>query len=404
MSQYNVGTARKKRILVLVETSRGYGRGVIEGISRFSQECNEWSIYFEDAGLDGFRTIRQSAITRRNWDGVISRSTTRLLSTKLKATGIPMVELLAPIKPKGVFPDVITDYETVSRWAVEHFLERKLRNFAYFSMVNTKWSNFRGDLFERNLAEHSLDCHHFPVCENDTHFYPHILESWNQNFRNKLGKWLLALPKPVGLFVATDSYAIYILQMCQNLKISVPDEIAVLACDNDLLVCRSVFPPLSSIDHNCQEVGYRASHLLHDRMAKKNDSGETIFVQPSFIATRQSTDTIAVEDELFTSAITFIKNNLGNNIGVMHVVRAVGVARKTLERRFRSILGRTPAEEIANRRLQHAKYLLCDTTLPLEKIAEQCGFLVLDYFSRVFKRECGLTPNQYRKAQLRYIQ
>ncbi|MCL2118508.1 MAG: hypothetical protein FWH27_08795 [Planctomycetaceae bacterium] len=40
-----------KRILLLVETSRGFGRRVIEGITRFALERGDWTIFLEDRGL-----------------------------------------------------------------------------------------------------------------------------------------------------------------------------------------------------------------------------------------------------------------------------------------------------------------------------------------------------------------
>lgn len=382
----------------MVETSRGYGRGIVEGVARYAQEHSDWSFFFEDSGLDGFQALDNFLLQKGNWDGIIVRSPTLEIAQRIHKTRIPSVELFTPPRPGKIFPDVITDYVKVSQLAAKHLMECELKQFAYFSVVDTAWSNFRCQKFCRALAEHGFSCNTFPVEKSEGNFYPHSLKSWDIGYQNRLIRWLQNLPKPVGLFVATDSYAIYVLQTCMTASISVPDEIAVLSCDNDLLICRTVFPQLSSIDHNSYMVGYRAAELLDRKMKRKPCPSETIFVPPGMVAERQSTNMIAVEDEDVAKALAFIHRHLSEPINVTHIADATYVSRKTLERRFKEILRRTPSEEIFRIRMNKAKMLLRETSLPFDTIAEQVGYPSVEYFFRVFKKFFKVTPSRYRQS------
>ena len=388
----------KQRILLMVETSRGYGRGIVEGVARYAHEHNEWSIFFEDSGLDGFQILDDLMLRKGNWNGIIVRSPTLEIAQQIHKTGIPSVELLTSLSRDDVFPDVITDYVKVSRLAADHLMECELKHFAYFSMVDTSWSNFRRQEFCQALEDSGYSCNIFPVEQSRVNSYPHSLKSWDIGFQDRLIQWLKKLPKPVGLFVATDSYAIYVLQACLIADIPIPNEIAVLSCDNDLLICRTVFPPLSSIDHNTCAVGYQAATLLDRRMRGEPCPRKTIFVPPGIVAKRQSTNLIAVEDEDLAMALAFIHSHIAKPISITHVANAVCVTRKTLERRFKEILGRTPREEIFRFRMDKAKMLLRETLLPAETIAGQVGYPSVDYFFRVFKKVFKVTPSQYRQS------
>ena len=248
------------------------------------------------------------------------------------------------------------------------------------------------------MLQSRFSCSIFPVEQSKVDFYPHFLKSWDIEFQNRLVQWLKKLPKPVGLFVATDSYAIYALQACMLADIAIPNEAAVLSCDNDLLICRTVFPPLSSIDHNTCAVGYQAAALLDRKMKKEPIPDKTIFVSPGMIAKRQSTNMIAVEDEYLAMALAFIHSHIARPISITHVAKTVCVTRKTLERRFKEILGRTPREEIFRIRMEKAKMLLRETLLPVETIACQVGYPAVEYFFRVFKKVFKMTPIQYRQS------
>jgi len=73
----------------------------------------------------------------------------------------------------------------------------------------------------------------------------------------------------------------------------------------------------------------------------------------------------------------------------------------SLRQLYRAFNGtESPAARIRRRRLEHAAELLAARAAPLqvEKVAQECGFISAEYFSRAFRREFGLSPRAYRSA------
>lgn len=73
----------------------------------------------------------------------------------------------------------------------------------------------------------------------------------------------------------------------------------------------------------------------------------------------------------------------------------------SLRQLYRAFNGtESPAARIRRRRLEHAAELLAARTAPaqVERIAQECGFVSAEYFSRAFRREFGLSPRAYRSA------
>lgn len=63
---------------------------------------------------------------------------------------------------------------------------------------------------------------------------------------------------------------------------------------------------------------------------------------------------------------------------------------------FRRVVGEPPKAHLLRLRLDAARDLLRQTTLPVKQIAERTGFRGIHYFSRIFRKHVGLPPRQYR--------
>lgn len=112
---------------------------------------------------------------------------------------------------------------------------------------------------------------------------------------------------------------------------------------------------------------------------------------------RQSSDVLAIDDSEVAAALRFLREHAHKPIRVADVLREVPISRRALERRFQALLARGLAEEIRRVHIQRAKQLLTTTELTMEEVAEQSGFASQPEFSRVFRRETGLTPSSYRR-------
>ena len=69
----------------------------------------------------------------------------------------------------------------------------------------------------------------------------------------------------------------------------------------------------------------------------------------------------------------------------------------TLERRFKELLNRTPAEEIRRVKLERVRELLTETQMSIPEIADAAGFNYVEHMIPAFKKVFGCTPTAYRK-------
>jgi LacI family transcriptional regulator len=188
-----------------------------------------------------------------------------------------------------------------------------------------------------------------------------------------------------------------ILDVCRDLGVAVPEQVAVIGVDNDVRLCRLCTPPLSSVIPDTNRTGYEAAQLL-DRMMRREPLGkEAMLVPPIGIAERQSTDVYALDDPHIVAAMRFIREHACDGITVADVLRVVPLSRRKLEQRFVKFVHRSPYAEISRIRMERACRLLRETSLPLSEIARRSGFTDPLYLSRAFKKYVGVAPRQFRK-------
>jgi transcriptional regulator GlxA family with amidase domain len=103
-----------------------------------------------------------------------------------------------------------------------------------------------------------------------------------------------------------------------------------------------------------------------------------------------------MKDRDVAQAIAFIRSHAAKPIQVADVLREVALSRRQFERRFQTILGRTPAAEIRRVHMERAMQLLIDSEMPIPDVASAAGFASREYMAQVFKQELGLSPLRYR--------
>jgi len=207
---------------------------------------------------------------------------------------------------------------------------------------------------------------------------------------------LTGLPKPVAIFAWDTSMGREILNLCYEHGLSVPEQVAVIVGDEDELLCEFSHPPLSSIVTPSEQIGYEAGRMLDELLRGGSPPADAILLEPTEVITRQSTDTMATSDPQLSQAIHFIRNNAHRSIQVSNVAEASGISRRSLERRFESILGHSPAKEIQETRLKYAKKLLRETDMSVADVAAASGYGSNEYMIRIFQKATGRTPLKYR--------
>jgi AraC-like DNA-binding protein len=96
--------------------------------------------------------------------------------------------------------------------------------------------------------------------------------------------------------------------------------------------------------------------------------------------------------------IGFIETNLQESIGLDDLARAAGLSPNHFLRVFKLATGETPYHFLRARRLEKARQLLAENTMPLAELALECGFANQAHFTAAFSREVGIPPGRYRRA------
>lgn len=120
-------------------------------------------------------------------------------------------------------------------------------------------------------------------------------------------------------------------------------------------------------------------------------------VAPPQPAESLADDSPIVEDRMVAKAIHFIWNQSHRPMQVEDVVAQVPLTRRSLERRFRRVLGRTILDEIMRCRLERVKRMLEETEVPIKRIAAIAGFTSAEHLSKVFRRLEGVSAVAYRQ-------
>ncbi len=84
-----------------------------------------------------------------------------------------------------------------------------------------------------------------------------------------------------------------------------------------------------------------------------------------------------------------------NVIGVL--VRLSGLAKRTFDRRFRAATGYAPLAYVQSLRVEEAKQMLETGSEPVEEVARQVGYEDTASFRRLFRRQVGMSPGDYRR-------
>jgi len=383
---------RQFHIALIVETSTVYGRRLLRGIAKYLRAHGPWSVFLEQRGLT---ESVPAWIDSWEGDGIISRVTTPQLAERLAARYVPVVDLTDIYGDVGL-PQIWSDDRAIGRLAAEHLLERGFRQFAFCGFSDHHWSRLRGEGFAGAVrqAEATLaDCFASPWTGPEAH-------DWEDE-QHEIGAWLQALPKPVGIMASNDMRGQHVLDACSRMEIAVPEEAAVIGCDNDEVLCELCNPPLSSVAPNPERIGFEAAELLHQLMS--SDSADhrqqqtRRNVSPVGVVTRQSTDVSAIGDPLIAAAVQYVRENACGGITVDDILRHVSISRSMLERGFRRYLRRSPHAEIRHVQMKKVCQLLSETDLTLQQVAELTGFAHPEYLSVVFKREMRETPGGFRQ-------
>jgi len=384
---------RGRRVALLIESSRAYGRGLFLGIAKFVREHHEWSVQ-----SDEWKWTDSFPAWLKNWngDGIIARVETPEMAAFITRLGAPTVDLRGSVSGFGL-PLIDTDDCKVATLAAEHLMDRGFRHYAFCGFVGANYSDKRSRWFQERLAQSDFSCQVYRPPMQATEAQTIGYERQGLLFQEDLGHWLVSLPKPIGVMACNDIRGQQVLNLCRHLGLAVPEEVAIIGVDNDEILCELSDPPLSSVVPDTLRIGYDAATLLERMMAGGKPPAKPILIPPSGIVTRRSTEVLALDDRQLAIGLRFIRDHAFDPITINEVTKAAGMSRRVFERRFASQMGRSPKAEVRRLRLERVKQLLTDTDWSLTQIAEKTGFNYGEYLHTVFTQKIGMTPGKFRK-------
>ena len=97
-------------------------------------------------------------------------------------------------------------------------------------------------------------------------------------------------------------------------------------------------------------------------------------------------------------AMAYVESHLGEALGVGDIAAAVGVSHNHLTRLFRAETGGTVVAYVRRRRMDRARHLLRESTLPIPAVAATVGVADLQAFNKMCRRELGMSPRAVRSG------
>jgi len=214
----------------------------------------------------------------------------------------------------------------------------------------------------------------------------------------QLTKWLISLPKPAAIMECNDDRGQDVLRACRVAKLLVPELLSIVGVDNDEITCNMYTTSLSSLRLNLESAGYAAAEQLDRMLHKKKPECREIIIKPANIVERQSSNTMATRNETVVAAVNYMKQNSAKNMGLDEIAEALGVSRRSLQRKFKTFLGRSVLDETQTIRCRKIAEMLIYTNLSIMQIAFAMGFNGIENISRYFKQIYGMRPLEYRKT------
>jgi len=376
------------RVILLLETSRAFGRGILTGIAKYSKLHGPWTFYREP------RSLKSSVPHLVNWkaNGIIMRNTVDY--KQFLNLNIPTILVIHDSKRQNRIPSIVTNGYEIAKLAGEHLISKGLKSFAFCGFPGYCWSDERQKYFVQFLNDAGYDV---AIYEQST---SNKFKSWEKE-QLRMSEWLLTLPKPIGIMACNDDRGQHVLEACKIAGLHVPDDVSVIGVDNDSLICDLCDPPLSSIQLNTEYAGYYSAELLDRLMKGEVPQGQEIGVTATHVVKRQSTDILAIDNVNVANALRYIRKNAKDKINVDDVVKQTAVSRRSLENYFQKFMHRSIMEEIRRVRIELICELLIETNLSIAEISYMFNFVDIEHISRYFKKEKGVSLRDFRKLNHR---
>lgn len=356
-------------LLLLIDTMIHYDRELLKGVKSKLDELN-MNINIHIDAIEN-----ATYLLSRKWHYVIAdfdkRGCEEFIS---QLSGKKLIFSNAEVTnpPDGILC-IYNDNQYVADIALGHFINDGIRNVSVYSDLSDyyqPWAMERKNSFSSLALK--LGC-----C-----YYSNALEA------------ITTSENRVGVFCTTDRSARKFIRYCIENNIPVPDKVSIIGTDYDELE-RDISPiPISSIDLNPKQLGRECIELL----LNPRPSCRRLIYKAKQLYVDSSAKSAIESDSVVNNALVYIHKHYSRNIRVMQISDYCKVSRKTLDNKFLELKGETVHQYLSNLRLDKSKQLLKETSMSVDSIARQCGYLGQNYLNQLYRKSFGYTPLEYRKS------
>jgi len=372
------------------------------GITRFFNGTNDYAAKHkwlltacpvDPQSSDDF-PLDWSRLKSWNIDGIIVHANNLKQLELFRKWRVPVVNIGEDLNFNCQIPRLTLNNQRIGRLAAEHLIGLGLKNLVYHGVQGRWYSDERMRGFKQAAKDANLKAASFLL--------PHMTRDalWNERYE-PIKRWLKTLPLPIGIFAVHDFRALIVLSACREIGLRVPEDVAVIGSDNNLMVCEFTAPTLTSVCVNAYRMGYESARLLDKLMRGEPSPAEPVLIDPSEVMARASTDVLHADDVVVRRAVQFLQQNYTKSFTMDAVAEAAHVSRRLLEMRFRAERKTSPAMFLTHLRLQKAKAMFAVRDCkPTEEIARICGFGTGKNLRAAFERLHKSSPNQFRSNSI----
>ena len=290
--------------------------------------------------------------------------------------------------PLSAMPAVRVNDAKVAAAIGNHLLAGGFRNFAYCAGDPAKTIDHRKNGVQAFTRQNGYPCVFFSTASRQQ----------PNSVSRSLVRWIAKLSTPVGIIAWNMDVARRIAQACVQLGVNVPEEVAIVAWDDDVALAESAEPTISAAVMPAERLGYTAADLLDRLLRGDPPPAQVLLIDPpaGLLHIRRSSDVSTLKDRDVWLALQYIREHSTEPLKVPQIVKHLQVSRRKLEQRFRAVVGKTLRQAIVDIRLERAKQLLLETDWPMERIADRSGLVSRQTLHNVFVAQEQMTPAQFR--------
>ena len=364
-----------KKILLLTRVESQAFTAMKDCILPLAKEQG-WAVHV--FALGGMDTTARKLIGAWTPDGcIVYAADNSGLHTDFSKWRTPTVALNASLPICGV-TTITHDSRETGKLAAKELSSLAIDNFAFFSTLPRKqWVEVRYSSFAEEIRR--------------------LGRAVLRYVKGSISDWLSELPKPCGIFAANDLMAEHVASEAFAHGIAIPNEIALIGCDDNPQICEHAEVTLTSIRPDFHRCSRLAVEALKCAMNGQSYPGDVNYGDIG-ITRRVSTRPIAGQPSQVATTLEYIRLHALDGISATDVLGMLGGSRRSAEGRFRKATGHSILEEIQSVRMAEVERLLANPMVKIGSIAARTGYASENFLTRLFRRKTGLTPSQWRNA------